>query len=453
MELVKSNSVELEDYAVPNAATPESAQAALEQGNDSSQQSARTSRSLHILALSDQAIVSGANFLTSMVLARGLTLSEFGRYSLLWMAVLFGANIQMSLIIAPMMSIGPIQRRLSEKSYLGSILTFQLVFALGLTTLLAVTLGVLRVAGNSIDSSWIIPILATNIAFQLQDFVRRTFFYQNRLFAAVSNDCISYIGQLAVIGIFMRLHMLSVKNILWINALTSLVAILVAAPMMPLPIFRAKVLWATLKRNWQSARYLLAATIMQWTSGNFFVLIAPLFMGVSAVGAMRACQSIMNTTNIWMQGLENSLPSEASRIMIKAGAPGLKRYIVRALALLGGLTGLIVLIINLAPEFWLKLIYGPHLKGYGFVLRAYGVISLLTVLTLPLRAGLRSMEKTKPIFVGYIVTTIYSALSAPLLGKLFGLTGILLGIVGTQILLIPILLISLRKNLSSDERI
>jgi O-antigen/teichoic acid export membrane protein len=411
-----------------------------------------SSRLLHMLALSDQAIVSGSNFLTSMVLARGLSLAEFGRYSLLWMAVLFGSNIQMSLIIAPMMSIGPIQRLIGDKSFVGSILTFQLIFAAGLTALFAIGIGALHLTGNSIDASWVIPILLANIAFQLQDFTRRAFFYQKRLIAAVASDCISYLGQLGVIGIFfLKLHRLSVSNVLWINAITSLAAILFALPMVPLPIFRVKVLRSILRRNWQSARYLLAATVMQWTSGNFFVLIAPLFMGVSAVGAMRACQSIMNTTNIWMQGLENSLPSEASRIMMKSGVTGLKRYILRALAMLGGLTALIVIVINVAPEFWLKIIYGPHLKGYGFVLRAFGIISLLTVLTLPLRAGLRSIEKTRPIFIGYITTTIYSAVSAPLLGKFFGLPGILLGIIGTQLLLVPILSISLRRNLSHEN--
>src|SRR5450432_296744 len=279
----------------------------------------KSSSKLHALALSDQAIVSGSNFVTSMVLARGLSLAEFGKYSLLWMAILLGANIQMSLIIAPMMSIGPIQRRLSDLSYLGAILAFQLLFATAITMLMAAVVTTLALTRGAIDSSWILPLLATNIAYQLQDFARRVFFYQKRGGVAVVCDCISYLGQLLLIGLCMKVHLMSVKNVLWVNALTSVLAIGFAVPMMPAPVLRLRVLRLVLKRNWQSARYLLAATLMQWTSGNLFVLMAPMFMGVSAAGAMRACQSIMNTTNIWMQGLENSLPSEASRIMIRSG--------------------------------------------------------------------------------------------------------------------------------------
>src|SRR5271163_675420 len=103
-----------------------------------------SSRPIHLFALTDQAIVSGSNFITTMILARGLSLAEFGKYSLLWMFILFGVNIQMASIIAPMMSIGPIQRRMSEGSYLGSILSFQIVFAAAFTLLIAGCIGVLH---------------------------------------------------------------------------------------------------------------------------------------------------------------------------------------------------------------------------------------------------------------------------------------------------------------------
>ena len=445
---------ELLGYVAISEASDVVASSSLEAGEATSRDHARSSpqsQSLHVFALTDQAIVSGSNFLTTMLVARGLSLVEFGKYSLLWMAVLFGANIQMAFIIAPMMSIGPIQRRVSDKTYLGSILTFQIAFTALITLLIAAAILVLRLRGSGIDGSWIFPVLTANIAYQLQDFSRRVFFYQKRVIAALSADSISYIGQLLLMVLFLKLHRMSVTNVLWINALTSLLAVLMALPMMPLPVAKTKILLPALRRNWLCARYLLAATLMQWTSGNLFTLIAPLFAGVSVVGAMRACQSIMNMTNIWMQGLENSLPSEASRTLTVSGTAGLRAYILHALALLGGFTGVVVLVLNIAPEYFLTLIYGPHLKGYGWVLRAYGILAMLTMLTLPLRAGLRSLENTRPIFIGYIITTVYSVISAPLLGRAFGLPGILSGIIGTQFLLIPVLALSFRRSLSNAE--
>lgn len=62
-----------------------------------------------LYALLDQALVGGVNFLTFALLARALGVREFGVFALAWSAVLLAGNLQMSLIVSPMMSIGPKQ--------------------------------------------------------------------------------------------------------------------------------------------------------------------------------------------------------------------------------------------------------------------------------------------------------------------------------------------------------
>ncbi len=60
-------------------------------------------------ALADQAMVSGVNFLTGILLARYLGIEAFGQFMLAWMLVLLVNTLQYALVIAPMMSIGPKQ--------------------------------------------------------------------------------------------------------------------------------------------------------------------------------------------------------------------------------------------------------------------------------------------------------------------------------------------------------
>lgn len=403
----------------------------------------------HFLVIGDQSVVSGSNFLTGIALARGLSLQEFGQYSLIWMSVLFGVNIQLSSLIAPMMSVGPIQRRLSQSAYLGCVTVHQMVFSGLSTLLLAFLLLFLAYAVGILPAALIWPLLFANAAYQLQDFARRVLFYLNRSVAALLNDCISYLGQLVLIALYFFRHSLTVGNALWITGLTSAAALLVALPQLPRPVFAPALLRVVFRRNWKSARYLVGATLLQWTSGNLFILVSPLFLGAVAAGVMRACQSVTNMTNIWFQGLENSLPSEASNTRKTGGAAGLSRYTMRSLTILGLATAAVVLVVVVAPEFWLRIIYGSHLRGYGYVLRAYALLSLGVVLTLPLRAGLRALEATSPILWGYIVTSIYSLISAPLLAKWVGLPGVAWGVVGTQLILIPILLLALRKRLNN----
>ncbi len=62
-------------------------------------------------AILDQGMVSAVNFLTGILLARHLGVEEFGRFTLVWMLVLFMSSFQLALIVSPMLSIGPKRRQ------------------------------------------------------------------------------------------------------------------------------------------------------------------------------------------------------------------------------------------------------------------------------------------------------------------------------------------------------
>ena len=78
-------------------------------------------------ALADQAMVSGVNFLTAILLARYLGIEEFGRFTLAWMVVLFAASIQHAAINSPMMSTGPKQSTAERPAYYGAVVAQQIV--------------------------------------------------------------------------------------------------------------------------------------------------------------------------------------------------------------------------------------------------------------------------------------------------------------------------------------
>ena len=70
-------------------------------------------------ALMDQGMVSGANFLTTILIARHLGIEEFGRFTLAWLVVLFTTSLQMAVVVSPMMSIGPKQDGEHAPAYFG----------------------------------------------------------------------------------------------------------------------------------------------------------------------------------------------------------------------------------------------------------------------------------------------------------------------------------------------
>src|SRR6267143_3658592 len=137
-------------------------------------------------ALDDQSMVSGANFLTGIVLARGLGIAGFGRFSLAWLVVLFVQSLQDNSIALPMMSIGPKQDEQQRPRYYGGVFFQQAIFA-GLSTVL--TWACLRFAGKIVSDQNMAPLAvslaAAVLLSQAQEFLRRYFF-------VVQNPAVSF---------------------------------------------------------------------------------------------------------------------------------------------------------------------------------------------------------------------------------------------------------------------
>ena len=146
--------------------------------------------------LADQVVVSGGNFLTTLLLARSLGVEEFGRFTLAWMVVLFAGHLQQALILAPMMSIGPKQEREAAPAYFGSLMVQQAMLVPA--TSAAIMLGILLLDQLAVEEELLpllLPLLAANAAHQVQEFLRRYFFTTGHSAAALGADAIRYLGQ------------------------------------------------------------------------------------------------------------------------------------------------------------------------------------------------------------------------------------------------------------------
>ncbi len=170
-------------------------------------------------ALADQAMVSGVNFLTGIFLARYLGLSEFGRYTLAWMAVLFVNSIRHAMIISPMMSIGPQQSDSESPGYFGAVVIHQICFA-GLAFIL-LFFGV-RASGVFFPEWRVeglaLPLACAALALQLQDFLRRYFFTRKRAIRALANDAVAYLGRLAGLAwLFWWYRSNDIADVLWFS--------------------------------------------------------------------------------------------------------------------------------------------------------------------------------------------------------------------------------------------
>src|ERR1035441_771138 len=151
-------------------------------------------------ALTDQAVVSATNFLTSVMLLRFMGLREFGVFILAWMSVQFVASMQTALIIAPMMSIGPKQEEKDRLYYFGAVVFQELALVACCIVLVFVAL---KLSGSFFPHKNLqqlaLPLAVSAFAYLMQDFLRRYFFSTRQSRRALADDALSYLSQLPMI--------------------------------------------------------------------------------------------------------------------------------------------------------------------------------------------------------------------------------------------------------------
>jgi O-antigen/teichoic acid export membrane protein len=393
-----------------------------------------------VWALGDQAIVSATNFLTNLMLARFMGLREFGIFVLAWMSVLFVNSLQTALIIAPMMSIGPKQEEKDRPSYFGAVVFQELVLVSACFVLVFVAVKTSSSLFHHPELEQLaLPLAVSAFAYQMQDFIRRYFFAVRQSRRALVDDALSYLTQLPILFFLHRVGHLNSATALWVMAGTSIVGMVAGWFWVERFEFHWDWIRGISARHWRVSRWLTASALLQWISGNLFLLAAPVYYGAAAAGVLKASQNLMGVTHIWFQGLDNVVPVETARRLREGGVHEMLAYTRSILAKWGGLTLFFGIVVAVAPGFWLRLMYGPEMVQYGYVLRLYGLFYVVVFLGGPLRAGLQALEFTVPIFWSYSAMSACAFAFAFPMAKWLGLSGTMLGLVASQMVFQAIL--------------
>lgn len=390
-------------------------------------------------ALLDQAMISGANFVLGLLLVRYIGLASFGEYVLVWMIVQFCMSIQNALIISPMFSIAPQVERHDRAKYYSVTMALQI--------LLAGALAILPVLYIAFVPTRFLPIwLSTQTAlllsvcifvFQIQDYCRRQFCSTGQYRLAFFVDLLAYGIQLLLIVVVIRiLPLLSSVLIAFIisMAISSIIAIRYLDYQRPS--FSEVIQGGS--RHWISAKWLLGSACLQWVTGNYFLVTAGAVMGPVVVGAIRAAQNLVGLSHILFQAFENIVPKEASRKYHQLGKSALNRYMGSSgVAVIAG-TASIAALASWHADILLGLIYKTADPIALSAMYWFVPIYVLIAAQLPLRAGLRAIEKTKFIFIAYVATAVFSLVSARFFVVEHSVSGIMLGILIVEAIMLLI---------------
>ena len=398
--------------------------------------------------LADQGIVSGASFVTVILLTKSLGVELFGVFTLGWMLVLLTHSLQMGFIISPMQALTAKTPQDQRRKYFGILLFKQLLFS-SLIAIIFCCLGSLFQELFHITLStytWILFCWAL-FGFTMHEYFRRYFFVRKQTKKALLIDSIDNGLQLTFLGIAMVYSLLDMNMALVIISSSYMISIMVGVILhVPVRINFAE-LYRQVVSEWKFSRWLIGTSILQWISGNYFIITAGALIGPAAVTAIRISQNVMGILNIFFLILENHVPQIASKIYHQNGISVFKSYMRRISTQGLVVTAAFILLIILFAAPIIQVLYGLSDPTSILVLRLMALLYFIIYIGYPMRFTLLVIEKTRNIFITYVITSLFSLLLASIIIQSMGIWGVLIGLASTQLITQSWYLFTINKEL------
>mgnify|MGYP006078985505 CR=1 FL=1 len=400
----------------------------------------------------DQAIVSSGNFIVTIIILRFLGIEIFGLFSFLWLFLLLINAVQISYIISPMLTNAPKQSTSNINFFYGGIFNQQLIFT---TIIFFIVYLVLKFFGNYITSYQIekyhlsLPILI--VVTQLHQFLRRLFFSKKLYFRATLGDFITYFSLISLMIYLKYVNELTLETVVWSFVFAFTLGTIINFPIIFSLNYKLINTYETIKENWIIAKWMLLTSLLQWFSGNLWVVNAGLILGPYMLGIIRACQTLLNISNIIFQSIENIIPRKTSKKFNSGGTKEMQLYLKKFTLKGFTIITLITLLIIIFAKFLLNIFYGVETANYYKILIFISIIIPINFLQYAPTYGLRTLGKTKPIFMSFLFSSIFTLLTSKLIITHFDIEGFIFGLCATQTIIVCTLYIGYLKNLKTGK--
>ena len=358
-----------------------------------------------MVSLVDQALVSGTNFFTSVIIGRICGADELGVYSLAFTILWMTLNVQMSLITLPYTIYGNRLEGRRRAEYAGAVLSHFLMLAVAAVLCLALAAVVLLGIGPA-GLAAVIAMLAGSIGFVLlREFARRLALAHLHTTTALWLDLGTSVVQIAGLLILAALGTLSAVTAYVVIGLACAVAGLawLACARGDFAVKRGRV-FKELKRNWLFGRWVFAAAVTWSVHGYVVYWILAFALDTTATGVFAACMTLIMFANPVMMGIGNVLMPKSAQAAARGGSVGVRRIVVKATLVLGGAMAAYCLLIMLIGDPLMQLLYKePVYAGHGHVLIVLALGKLIASLGSASDSGLWAIERPDMGFVANLL--------------------------------------------------
>lgn len=382
-----------------------------------------------VLAVLDQGLMAGSNFVLSIFLARWLTPEQYGEYALAFAIFLLVSHFYMSFLLEPMAVFGGSTYRSRMQGYLGSLLWLHL----GATVVVWLLLGGIAWGAQLLGLGGDLPkalaaVMLAGPCIQLFWLIRRAFYTDLSPATAVVGagfySCI-ILGGLIPIYRYGLLSSFMAFLLMGFGALLTSALLLIRLK----PTLRLKHLSPNLRetwaQHWDYGRWALATSVLLWIPSNFYYLFLAGYSGVASAGEFKVLINFVLPIENIAAALSLLFQSHVARVHYTQGASQVRKkgWQITMLHIVGASAYWGVLI--LSSEQVMRLLYGMRYANLRPLIPWLAIASIIRLSTEGPTIGLRAMESPASVFVVCAISSCITVLAGILLTIVFELYGTL----------------------------
>lgn len=374
-------------------------------------------------SVTDQALFAGANFVLNIILARWLTPTEYGAFSLAFTAFLLLGMFHTALITEPMLVFGSSRFRERWETYLNTLLVGHGGFAVVGLVVLTLAAYIVGLTGAA-ELRPVMLILAI-----AQPFILFMWLMRRACYVKLAPRSSAAGGALYAVAVVGGTYLL--RNQSWLSASSALILMSAASLAAGLwiimllgarPVLRLKrALSAEVtKEHWQYGRWAAATGIVIWLTAKFSFLLLPIWAGLEAAAAYRALINlIMPATHAYVAISSLLIPT-----LVRAREAGnFSRALLTTLTLIAGAMVANWLLLGFFGQPLIGWLYAGQYVEHSGLLWLVGSLPLLSGSVAVLGAALRALERPDHVFWAYVASTIAVVTIGVALVYVYGLTG------------------------------
>lgn len=402
------------------------------------------------VAILDQGVFAGSNFVISVLLARWMSPEQYGSYAVAFTVFLFILNFHQALLLEPMLVFGGSVYRNCLRGYLKALLLLHL----GMSVLIVFVLGVSATVAFELGQANGLPGAIVGVAFAAPSVLllwltKRTFYLKLSpapSAAAAILYCALTMGGLTLVYKHGLLSPLSALLLMGIGSLAASFVLLIYLGLRLSSSHDAPSLLDIWRRHWRYGRWALGANAMMWIPLNVFYPLLSGFSGMAQAGELKALMNFASPVYQTCAALNPLMVPYAARGLEERGRAGVSSLLRRLTLLCVSYTVpyWVVLLLFRGPAF--RMLYSGRYTEVAYLLPIIALACVFGSAFFGPSNVLRAMESPGLVFAAVSVSSCVSvAIGIPITWAL-GVRGAAWAMAMSEALAFVVAVILLRRK-------